>query len=291
VSGPDRHAAAILAAVARRELPARIAYMRLAMDAASPGELAATLAAAAGGEEVAPVLVVAAAHPDGWRVVHSVLAEVSHEPQAGDPGAQVARIAAMFDRAAAISPEASVALYSLGDPAALAQATGEVVAWLMARGVLGREKRLLDLGCGIGRLAMAVAGEVGRVTGIDVSAAMVAEARRRCAGLANVEVRQTGGSDLAGFGDAGFDGVVALDSFPYVVAAGGDLARRMVAEAGRVLVPGGSLVVFNYAYRGDTARDRAELTASGEPVGLRLVEVDPRPCPNWDGVAYRLVRS
>jgi SAM-dependent methyltransferase len=203
----------------------------------------------------------------------------------------VARIAAMFDRAAAISPEASVALYSLGDPAALAQATGEVVAWLTARSVLGRSKRLLDLGCGIGRLETALAGQVGRMVGIDVSAAMVAEARRRCAGLANVEVRQTGGSDLAAFADGSFDSVIALDSFPYLVAAGGELAGRVVAEVARVLVSGGSLLVFNYAYRGDAARDRAELSALGGPAGLRLVEVDPRPCPNWDGVAYRLVRS
>lgn len=47
--------------------------------------------------------------------------------------------------------------------------------------------RILDVGCGTGRHARAFA-EAGRhVTGVDLSADMLAEARRRCAGLANVE--------------------------------------------------------------------------------------------------------
>jgi len=44
-----------------------------------------------------------------------------------DPSAGPGSIAAFFDRAVAHSPEASVALYSLGDPAILAAATREIV--------------------------------------------------------------------------------------------------------------------------------------------------------------------
>ena len=76
------------------------------------------------------------------------------------------------------SPEASVALYSLGDPAILAAATEEIVAWLVAERLLPADADVLDLGCGIGRVG-GVAPRCRSVLGLDVSAGMVAEATRR----------------------------------------------------------------------------------------------------------------
>lgn len=191
--------------------------------------------------------------------------------------------AALFDRLAAEEPEAAVAFYSLGDPALLAAATAELVAAI--RGWTPVEGRaLLDFGCGIGRVALALAPYAGRVAGVDVSAAMVAEARRRSDGAANVAFETTDGRTLP-FAEASFDLVLAVDSFPYLVRAG--VLEAQLAELKRVLRPGGDLLVFNWSYRGDEAADAAEAAAPGFAV-LRSGE---RPFAIWDATGFHLRRS
>ncbi|MBA3324945.1 MAG: methyltransferase domain-containing protein, partial [Rhodobacteraceae bacterium] len=204
--------------------------------------------------------------------------------------AAVAQLASGFDAAARISPDASVALYSLGDPTLLAAATAELVAWIRQAGLLGADRRLLDIGCGAGRLEVALHGDVGRIVGIDVSAELLAVARRRCRGLGNVELRRGSGLDLGGLPDNDFDAVIAVDSFPYLVAAGGDLAARHFAESARVLRPAGDLVIFNYSYRGAPTLDRNDVGALGAAAGFRVVENGGRPFVLWDGAVFRLVR-
>jgi SAM-dependent methyltransferase len=199
-----------------------------------------------------------------------------------------AAVAALFDRAAAISPEGSVALYSLGDNAILEDATSEIVAWLSVGALLGPDRRVLDLGCGIGRIAAAVAPHVRSVHGIDVSAVMIEKARLRCAALTNVAFDLTAGEDLAGFADAAFNLVLAVDSFPYLVQAG--VAERHVAEASRVLRPGGSLVVFNLSYRRDPAADRADAEAWSRRHGLPLLHIARSPFARWDAPIFAFLR-
>src|SRR5437588_140869 len=65
-----------------------------------------------------------------------------------------------FDRAVRRNEEASVAAHSLGDPRLLAQATREIVELLDRWGVLGADRRTLEIGCGIGRLQAALAPRV-----------------------------------------------------------------------------------------------------------------------------------
>jgi SAM-dependent methyltransferase len=198
----------------------------------------------------------------------------------------VARIAAFFDRAVAHSPEASVALYSLGDPAILAQATAEIVDWLEAHELLRRDADVLDLGCGIGRVAAALAPRCRSVLGLDVSAGMVAEARRRNAALANVRFEQTSGQDLDALPDAAFDLVLAIDSFPYIVQAGHDLIDRHVQGAARVLRPGGALAVLNFSYRGNKLADQSDAAALAAAHGFALEQAGAAPFSVWDGTAF-----
>jgi hypothetical protein len=93
-----------------------------------------------------------------------------------DNGDAVAAIREQFDRAVAVAPEASVALYSLGSADIVDRATTEIV-------LLRPDAAVLDVGCGIGRLERFLAPQVGAITAIDVSAAMIEEARRRCRDL------------------------------------------------------------------------------------------------------------
>ena len=80
---------------------------------------------------------------------------------------------AMFEALAAAAPEAAVAFYSLNDPALLDTATRELVAVIVDwTAVDGRD--LVDLGCGIGRVARALAGRARSIVGLDLSPRMVA---------------------------------------------------------------------------------------------------------------------
>jgi len=218
------------------------------------------------------------------RLAAEVQATGAQHDASGDGG--VARIAAFFDRAVAHSPEASVALYSLGDPAILAQATAEIVGWLEARALLRRDADVLDLGCGIGRVAAALAPHCRSVLGLDVSAGMVAEARRRNTLLTNVRFEQTVGHDLDALPGAAFDLVLAIDSFPYIVQAGHSLLDRHVEGAARVLRPRGALVVLNFSYRGDRLADRADATALAAAHGFALEQAGIAPFRIWDGTAF-----
>src|SRR5947209_12005251 len=161
----------------------------------------------------------------------------------GGPSGQhaAASLAAAFDKAAEISPAASVALYTLGDDALLERATQEVVSFLREAGLIACTSRVLEIGCGIGRFAQALAGDIHSFIGLDISKKMIAIAQRRCAGLSNIAFCVTSGSDLKEQSDGSFDLVLAVDSFPYIVAAGGDLAKRHVRECARVLGPNGGL--------------------------------------------------
>ena len=196
------------------------------------------------------------------------------------------RIAALFDRAVAASPEASVALYSLGDPATLAAATGELVSWLSAESLIGPEMDILDLGCGIGRVAAALAGRCRSVLGVDVSPAMIAQARLRCAGLENMRFAVSDGRDLAMLPDAGFDLMLAVDSFPYLIQAGLELAERHFAEAARVLRPRAALAILNFSYRGDQAADAAQAMQWAHRHGLEVRHCGVAPFRLWDASAY-----
>lgn len=213
-----------------------------------------------------------------------------HDASGATPSEGVARIAAFFDRAVRHSPEASVALYSLGDPEILAAATQEIVAWLEREGLLREGADVLDLGCGIGRVAGALAPRCRSVLGLDVSEGMVAEAGRRLAGVANVAVRRTGGEDLDGLEAGAFDLVLAIDSFPYIVQTGAATALRHVQGAARALRAGGALCILNLSYRGDAALDRADAWAWAAATGMRVVRDGGAPFRLWDGTAFVLGR-
>ena len=191
----------------------------------------------------------------------------------------VAGIAAFFDRAAAHSPEAGVALYSLGDPAILDAATAEIAGWLAEGSLLPSGARVLDLGCGIGRIAAALVARGCSVLGLDVSPGMVAEARRRHPATPGLQFTVSDGRTLP----AGpFDLVLLVDSMPYIHQAG--LAGQTIAGIAGALRPGGALVVLNLCYGRDPASDRAEAARWAEAHGWAFET--GQPFQLWDGKSF-----
>jgi SAM-dependent methyltransferase len=226
--------------------------------------------------------------PGVFALVNAVAGQDAHRAATAIPDS--AYWGRVFDGAAAISPEAGVALYSLGRPDLLERVTGEVVDWLDAAGLLGCDHRVLEIGCGIGRILAALAPRVRSAVGLDVSAAMVAEARRRLVGHANLQFAQGDARDLGSLGEAAFDLVLAVDVFPYLVESGGGAAADTVAAVHRHLRPAGRLVVMNYSYRGDEDADAAELAASAAVNGFAVRRCGGRPFRLWDGTVYELER-
>ena len=166
------------------------------------------------------------------------------------------------------------------------------MALLADWGVLGRDRRVLQIGCGIGRFERALANRVAEAHGVDISAEMVRAARRRCAGLANVHLEKSSGRDLALYEAAErFELVYAVDTFPYLVQSGPALVDRHFAEAHRVLVPGGDFAIFNYSYRDDLAADRADVERLAERHGFALLVDGDRPFALWNGAVWRMKKT
>jgi SAM-dependent methyltransferase len=125
-------------------------------------------------------------------------------------------------------------LYPRRDDAAAAREAADLVAWL---GLRDGRARIVDLGCGAGRHAAALAALGLRVVGLDLSDALLERARTRPAGappLVRGDLRHLP------FRPA-FDLALSLfTSFGYFDDAGNE---RAVREMARVLLPGGRLVI------------------------------------------------
>lgn len=294
---PLRHA---LQRCAAGEIPANVGLMQIFMAAADGDEAARALRAAIAERErhadhesavrLKRAVELWASVPDAFAAVVDVLAI---ERQAANAHARgdASRVAAMFDRVASRSPEASVALYSLGSRDLLDAATREIVARMRDWGCLGPERTLLDLGCGIGRCMEALAVDVAFVVGVDISAEMLKLARSRCAHIANAVFVRSSGRGLSAFADASLDMIYAVDSFPYLEAVDPDLVDFHVADAHRVLKPGGTLLILNFSYRGDAGRDCAEIASLASRHGFVVRRNGTQDFELWDGVTFELMRT
>jgi len=110
--------------------------------------------------------------------------------------------------------------------------------------------RVLDLGCGTGRLGMLLADRHA-VTGVDVSGAMLREARRRYSGRVNLV---QGSAFRLPFADSSFGGAVSA----FVLRNLDDLPGAF-AEMARVVAPGGGVALV-------------DITEPSRPVTRRLFD-------------------
>jgi ubiquinone/menaquinone biosynthesis C-methylase UbiE len=99
---------------------------------------------------------------------------------------------------------------------------------------------VLEIAIGTGRNLAFCAADV-RLTGIDVSPAMLERARRRAAALGRAVDLRLGDAQALPFKDASFDAVVSTLAMCTVPDPG-----RAVAEARRVLRPGGRFLLLDH---------------------------------------------
>ncbi|HEX9243889.1 MAG TPA: metalloregulator ArsR/SmtB family transcription factor [Anaeromyxobacter sp.] len=116
--------------------------------------------------------------------------------------------------------------------------------------LLPSEWTVADLGCGTGAVAADLAPRFRKVVAVDQSGEMLRAARRRLAGLSNVELHEARLEALP-LADASCDAVLAVLVLSYLEDPGAALR-----EAERVLRPGGRLVVVEAARHADEALRR-----------------------------------
>jgi SAM-dependent methyltransferase len=103
---------------------------------------------------------------------------------------------------------------------------------------LSRDDRVLELGCGVGRIGKELAGKVARWHGVDISSNMLGVARGRLAEFDNVGFDALDRSALQMLGDASFDKAYCVAVFIHMDKEDFVLYLR---ELRRVLRPGGRL--------------------------------------------------
>ncbi len=123
---------------------------------------------------------------------------------------------------------------------------------LLTGGRDARGLRLLEIGCGAGRMTKHLAGVFGEVVGIDVSGEMIRQATARLSEMTNVQLHETNGVDFANLPDDHFDLILSAYVFQHVPSA--EVIASNIRDAWRVLAPGG---VFKFQTSDITSPDYA----------------------------------
>ncbi len=103
---------------------------------------------------------------------------------------------------------------------------------------LARGRRVLDAACGEGYGSALLAAEATSVLGVDIGEAVVAHARARYPGVANLRFECHDATALHALPDASFDLITSFETLEHVEAQ-----QRMLDGFARLLAPGGVLLL------------------------------------------------
>lgn len=110
-----------------------------------------------------------------------------------------------------------------------------------------KQMKVLEIGCGAGRVTRALSDLFGTVWGVDVSGEMIQRATRALADRPNVRLLQTNGKDLSGILENGsFDFAFSSIVFQHIPSR--EVIESYVNEVNRLLRPG---ALFKFQVQGD----------------------------------------
>jgi ubiquinone/menaquinone biosynthesis C-methylase UbiE len=123
-----------------------------------------------------------------------------------------------------------------------------------------KSMKVLEIGCGSGRITRALTEIFGEVYAVDISGEMIRQARETLKDTPNAHVFQNSGSDLAVLGDIQVDFAFSYIVFQHIPSR--EVIESYVREVHRLLRPGG---LFKFQVQGD-----ATMLASPEDTWLGI---------------------
>ena len=111
-----------------------------------------------------------------------------------------------------------------------------------------KQMKVLEIGCGSGRVTRALANLFGEVHGVDISAEMIKQAKVALADRPNAYVYLNNGRDLSILGNLIFDFAFSVLVFQHIPSR--EIIENYVREVHRLLRPG---ALFKFQVQGYTA--------------------------------------
>jgi cyclopropane fatty-acyl-phospholipid synthase-like methyltransferase len=125
-----------------------------------------------------------------------------------------------------------------------------------------KQMRVLEIGCGAGRVTRALARHFGEVHAVDVSGEMVRLARAALSAWPNASVYQNNGRDLSVVPEFQFEFAFSSIVFQHIPSR--EVIENYVREVGRLLRPG---ALFKFQVQGDST-------------------IETKPDDTWLGVSF-----
>ena len=120
----------------------------------------------------------------------------------------------------------------------------------VCQGKSAKEMKVLEIGCGAGRMTRALSEVFGEVYAVDVSGEMIARAKEALADLHNVNLFQNSGADLEVLGDVQVDFAFSYIVFQHIPSR--EVIYSYAREVNRLLKPGG---LFKFQVQGVLASE------------------------------------
>lgn len=117
----------------------------------------------------------------------------------------------------------------------------------VCQGKPAKDMRVLEIGCGAGRVTRALANLFGEVHGVDVSGEMVRQAKLALRDRPNAFVYQNNGKDLGVVPELEFDFAFSSIVFQHIPSR--EIIENYVREVSRLLRPG---ALFKFQVQGDS---------------------------------------
>ena len=125
-----------------------------------------------------------------------------------------------------------------------------------------KKMRVLEIGCGIGRLLIPTSRIFGHAIGVDVSSEMIHKGKKYVENLQNCQIFENNGIDLSEFSDNYFDFCFSFIVFQHIPEK--KIVEKYISEVSRVLKPN---CLFRFQVRGTIASKPNQITT-------------------WDGVQF-----
>ena len=125
-----------------------------------------------------------------------------------------------------------------------------------------KKMRVLEIGCGIGRILIPTSRIFGQAIGVDVSSEMIHKGKKYVENLQNCQIFENNGIDLSEFSDNYFDFCFSFIVFQHIPEK--KIVEKYISEVSRVLKPH---CLFRFQVRGTIATKPQEITT-------------------WDGVQF-----